>query len=254
MITAGMEAGAARLGHGEKIPSCLLFCVSIKRETLLLKTFFFFFKSLGIFIQPKKHKLAFPKQAESKVIFLLYPSDMSWWRFIHWSSEGGKMRDWEGQGLEGIADLSFLMATRLKRDLLSLHVLFLELAFGTTPPPIKMEREIVPICQILQAEQWPSEALWRVKSSSSHWDSWCQTTFGAQTQISILLLSSFSSINNYWKCVGISGRYKGEWKKGRKHHKDSLYVTLNTQGSIKKEGSLPWCWPLRVRCTSVMAL
>lgn len=63
------------------------------------------------------------------------------------------MRDWEGQGLEGIADLSFLKATRLKRDLLSLHVLFSELAFGTTPPPIKMEREIVPICQILQAEQ-----------------------------------------------------------------------------------------------------
>lgn len=43
MITAGMEAGAARLGHGEKIPSRLLFCVSVKRETLLLKTFFFFF-------------------------------------------------------------------------------------------------------------------------------------------------------------------------------------------------------------------
>lgn len=42
MITAGMEAGAARLGHGEKIPSRLLFCVSVKRETLLLKTFFFF--------------------------------------------------------------------------------------------------------------------------------------------------------------------------------------------------------------------
>lgn len=53
MITAGMEAGAARRGHREKIPSLLLFCVSTKRETLPLKTFFFF-KSLVIFIQHKK--------------------------------------------------------------------------------------------------------------------------------------------------------------------------------------------------------
>lgn len=42
MITAGMEAGAARLGQGEKIPSRLLFCVSIKRETVASEDFFFF--------------------------------------------------------------------------------------------------------------------------------------------------------------------------------------------------------------------
>ena len=51
------------------------------------------------FIQPKRDKLAFPWQAKSKVILLLYP-DMSQLRFIHWSREGEKMRDWEG-GDEG---------------------------------------------------------------------------------------------------------------------------------------------------------
>lgn len=90
MITAGMEAAAAGLGQGEKIPSILLSCVS-KAEDVALKVYFF--KSLVNFIQSKRDKLAFPRQ--SKVIFLLYPSDMSQLRFIHWSSEGEKMRGWE---------------------------------------------------------------------------------------------------------------------------------------------------------------
>lgn len=53
--------------------------------------------------------------AKSKVIFPLHPSDMSRLRFTHRSSEGEKMRDWEGQGLEGIADLSFLMAGHMTK-------------------------------------------------------------------------------------------------------------------------------------------